>query len=132
MIKKYFTIYFLFSTGVGAYTRFDRAVGWFSLALIVVGAVLSFLSRRTKDRAVKMLIGKWTGLLLTMGILSGLWWGMRDQGVAVLSSHIILYVLYLIGLVWLVNVLRFQFGAYRKMRDAEEKNAIKQKYLEKR
>lgn len=131
-IKHYLTAYFQFGTGVGAYTRIDRLAGWFSLALVVIGIVSAIWSYKTKDKALNILLNRWVNALLTIGILSAIWWVLREQGVAVLSSHIIIEVVYLLGLIWLATILTFQFGVYRRIREIQEKNEIRLKYLDKR
>jgi hypothetical protein len=133
MLHYYLSAAFLLSTGVGVYSHADRILLYFN-ALLIVGGIITgyFANRERENRAFKMLIQRFTSLLLTIGILGSIWSILREQGVVMLSSHVVIMAIYLCLLVWLVAIIKFEATDYQVLVEAERKELARQKYLPKK
>jgi fatty acid desaturase len=133
MFNHYLSAAFLLSTGVGVYSHADKVLLYFN-ALLIVGGVLTwyFYNRERENRAYKMLMQRFTSMLLTIGILASIWSILREQGVVMLSSHVVILAIYLVLLIWLVTIIKFEATDYQVLVEAQRKEDARQKYLPKK
>lgn len=131
MTNHYFTAEFLLDTGVGVYTNGDRALLYLHLALILGAISLSFFMRAQKNRTTRYLLRRWSTLLYTIGILGLVWSVMREQGIVILSSHVIIMAVYVLAAVWTIVLIRYMATDYQVLAEAQRKEEQRQKYLPK-
>jgi len=131
MLSHYFSSQFLFGTGVILYSHGDRYLLIFNIILFLAGVLVNVLSSRKskKNQPASVLLGKWASLLLTMGVLTMLWSVMREQGIVLLSSHIIVAGLYLITIIWALPIIKYQCTKYKVFAAEHKKLVEREKYL---
>lgn len=133
MLHQYLSAAFLLSTGVGVYSHADKVLLYFNALLIVAGVITGYFANREREnRAYKLLMQRFTSMLLTIGILGSIWSILREQGVVMLSSHVVIIAIYLVLLVWLITVIKFEATDYQVLAEAERKESARQKYLPKK
>lgn len=131
MLQHYISAQFLLSTGVAAYSRGDKFLLLFNAILFILGIIFSVVSSRIKrkNQAASKLIARWSALLITMGVLALFWSLLREQGIVLLSAHIIILLIYICALIWVYYVLRYQFTVHKSLAAEQRRLAEKQKYL---
>ena len=109
MLHQYLSAAFLLSTGVGVYSHADKILLYFNALLIVAGVITGYFANREREnRAYKLLMQRFTSMLLTIGILGSIWSILREQGIVMLSSHVVIMAIYLVLLFWLIAVIKFE------------------------
>jgi hypothetical protein len=131
MIKHYFTAAFLLDTGVGVYSIGDRALLYLHCALLLGAIALSFFVRAEKNRTAKYLLRRWATLLYTIGIVGLIWSVMREQGIVILSSHVIIMAIYLVAAFWTAAIIRYMATDYQILAEAHRKEEERLKYIPK-
>jgi len=58
-----------------------------------------------------------------------LWSVMREQGIVLLSSHIIVAGLYLITIIWALPIIKYQCTKYKVFAAEHKKLVEREKYL---
>jgi hypothetical protein len=97
--------------------------------LIVLGIVLLVYRRSTKDRLKKDLIRRWYYFAFTIGILGLIWTGLRYELVRVLSTRFMIVLIYFIGDLWILWLLKYSFVDYKKNRQITDREEQKRKYM---
>lgn len=129
----YFSANFLLSTGVGVYSNGDKALLYLNLAMVIGGAITAIIAGRQHGKhAFKILLQRFASLLLTMGIIALIWSVLREQGVVMISSHVVVLAVYLIALIWLIMIIRYEATDYQVLAEAERREEERQKYLPKK
>jgi membrane protein YdbS with pleckstrin-like domain len=64
-----------------------------------------------------------------MGVLALLWSVLREQGIVLLSSHIIIAIIYVIAIIWALPILRYQCTKYKVFAAEHKKLVEREKYL---
>jgi hypothetical protein len=133
MLHQYLSTAFLLSTGVGVYSHADKVLLYFNALLIVAGVITGYFANREREnRAFKILMQRFTSMLLTIGILGSIWSILREQGVVMLSSHVVVMAIYLCLLIWLISIIKFEATDYQVLVEAQQKEFARQKYLPKK
>lgn len=129
---QYFTAAFLLDTGIGVYSNGDKVLLYFHIALLLGAIALSFFMREQKNRIAKYLLRRWATLLYTIGILGLIWSAMREQGIVILSSHIIIIAIYIAAAVWTIAIIRYMATDYQILASAQRKEEERKRYLPKK
>jgi len=97
--------------------------------LILIGILFKLISLKTKDGLKVKAWRKMFYLFLSMGIVGFIYLFFAWQGVAVLSSRLLLLIIVLVIVVWLAFILHYLLFVIPKLRkDIEEKRKY-QKYI---
>src|SRR3989338_11219998 len=111
-------------------SRSDAVFLWLSLVFVVAAVALGLLAHwEERGNPRKVLFGRLWHLFLTEGLLSLLWAGARYENVRMVSAHLVIFMIYGIGLIWFCYIARYFFSRFRKERDIWQEHALKQKYL---
>lgn len=100
-----------------------------AVATLLLGIVCWVAARRAKNPIRKDFYYRVRAFGLTIGLLGLLWSFLRYERVYILSDMIVILVIYLIGLFWLVKILRYWLNGYKIKLDQFEKEQLKKKYL---
>src|SRR6185503_20310234 len=126
--QKVFTKDFFFSIDRLQLHRVDWVVLYFGGALVLIWLVLWIVRRRLKNPISQQLVARVGKLMLTIGLLEALWFGLRYQNVVWFGTHVVAAGLGVIGLVWLIFIIKYYFTLYRIQRQSWEKEQTKLKY----
>lgn len=127
-IKHLLSHEYLFETGTRGLTSTDQIFMYLGVLTIAIG-VFAFIFKRNKNAITKDLWSRWQGLGFTIGILILIWAGMRYELIRTLSSHFILFVILIIGLIWKLSILKYYFTKYKTAIAEMHKQEEKMKYL---
>lgn len=121
---------YLFGPNPPDLARSDLIFFWVSLVFVVAAIISKIIVFRTAPGSPKrMLWSRIFHLFLTIGILVLLWVGARFENIPWLGTHVVVLSLFLIGLVWLVFIMRYYLVEGRSRQSMWEEEKIKQKYL---
>ncbi len=105
-------------------------------ALLLIGGILSgagiifaLAGRFAPHQYGRQLWYRLSRWAFTIGLLEVLWFGLRYERAVYLGSHLAAFIILLIGVIWLVPILKYCFGQYRRDVDQWQKDQVKQKYL---
>ncbi len=132
MIQHYFSAPFLLDTGIGVYSNGDRSLLYFHIAMVLGAIALTFFVRAQKNRMAKYLLRRWATLLYVIGLLGLIWSTLREQGIVMLSSHVIILVVYLAAAIWTISIIWYMATDYQVLAAAQRKEEERQKYLPKK
>jgi predicted membrane protein len=110
--------------------RSDKGLFVVGGALVIVGIIFRLISWSAKNPFTKALRRRFSTWALTIGLLEALWFGLRYQNTQILGSHLVAFLILLIGLVWFIYILKYALGQYRRNLAQWEKDLLKQKYLQ--
>ena len=133
MLAHYLSSQFLFGTGIALYSRGDKYLLVLNVLIFLVGGVCIVLAskKNLKNNPISVLLAKWASLLLTMGVFALLWSVMREQGIVMLSSHILIAAIYVIAIIWAVPILKYQCTKYKEFANEHQKMVERERYLPK-
>lgn len=127
------TVNYLFGAPVyGVFDVWDKVYLGVALALILTGLVLIMyrkVKRTNKVPFVHELITRFVHLTLTIGVSGLIWGGLKNQLIRVLGTHFIIFLIYIIGLIWLYYILKYWKGDYKKKKQEFIKLQERNKYL---
>jgi uncharacterized membrane protein len=123
MLKHLLTQDFLIAPSfAGLSSISDKTFTTLAILLLASGIFFSVLIRRTKNP-------RWSKLSYTIGVLAIIWVFFRYEGIAQISAHWIILVIYFLGFVWAVNIIRYVLNQYKPRLDAYNKEQMKKKYM---
>ena len=131
MLAHYFSSQFIFGTGITLYSRGDKYLLIFNIILFLAGVLVNVMASRknTKNQPKAVLLAKWASLLLTIGVIALLWSVMREQGIVLLSSHVIIAATYIVAIIWAVPIIKYQCTKYKSFAAEHQKMIEREKYL---
>ena len=129
LITRFFSTQYLFAAPFQLPSHTDHLIYYFGLALVVVGLVLLFIRRSRSADLSKNLLSRWSNLAFYIGLALVIWYLLRYELVALLSTHIVMVVIFVAGIVWLIFLLKYQCGNYRAAQAKLEQEKLKQKYM---
>jgi hypothetical protein len=130
MLKHLLTQDFLIAPSfAGLSSISDKTFTTLAILLLASGIFFSVLIRRTKNPVQKNLYSRWSKLSYTIGVLAIIWVFFRYEGIAQISAHWIILVIYFLGFVWAVNIIRYVLNQYKPRLDAYNKEQMKKKYM---
>ena len=110
--------------------RSDTVFLWLSLVFIVAAIALGLLAYWEElGNPKKVLLARLWHLLLTTGLLGLVWAGARYENVRLVSTHLAIFIVFLIGFIWFATIAKYFFTRFRKERQIWQEQALKQKYL---
>lgn len=127
--KELFSYKYLFAAPNQAPSRYDHWILYFGTALVILGLILWVVKLVSKATLQKNLLGRWVNLTFYIGLLLALWYWLRYQLVSFLSLHIVMLLILLIGIIWLVILIRYQAGTYNLAKKDFEREQLKRKYM---
>jgi len=131
MLSQFTNKFFWFTQPSSFLNQIDKNFGYFFLGLLLVGIIIRIFVWLSKNQLNRRLLLKFWHLLLTIGILGLLWFGFRYENTPILSIRAWMGSILIIGLIWLVFVLKFLAFDYRKLKSEYEREVLKNKYVPK-
>lgn len=123
MISKYF--WFIQSS----LQHSDYVFGFVCSGVVVLGIFLG-LSKRFIDHKVQIkLLGKFSSLFLTMGLVGLLWFLLRYENTPIFGLRYWAGIIILIALVWLIFILKYWIFNFRSEVREYEHEQIKRRYI---
>lgn len=110
--------------------RTDKALLVLGVVLVIVGIVCRLTGTFAPHPFARRLWLRLATWALTIGLLEVLWFGLRYEHTLYLGSHLVAFIILLIGLAWLAPILKYWLGRYRREVEQWHKDEIKQKYLQ--
>ncbi len=99
------------------------------MLLLVLSVVFYVAKHTSKDKLRSSLDNLWFLVTFWIGLFSLLWAGLRYETVEYLSANVIDLTIFVIGIVWALFILKYQFTTYRRARMLYNKELEKKKYL---
>ncbi|MDB4939801.1 MAG: hypothetical protein JWO40_226 [Candidatus Doudnabacteria bacterium] len=130
MFRHLFTSEYMFAPSfVGLHSISDKL--FLALALILLAIAIFFVVtiKNIKNPIQKNLYSRWQNLGFTISILVLIWIFLRYEGIAQISDHWIVLVIYLIGLIWAGSIIRYVLNQYKPKMDAYKGEQLKKKYM---
>jgi len=121
--------YFWFAQPSSILDQADRYILYLFGSMLIVAVVLWIVRRMTPHQINKKLLSKFYSLFLYIGISGVIWYGLRFENTLLLGRRFIAGVIAIVGLVWLVFVLKYAIADFRSEKKAYEKELVKSKYL---
>ena len=110
--------------------RSDQSFFIVSLAFILIGLLTKIVSYQSDvGSPKKLLLSRFFHVFLTSGTLILLWFGSRFENIPMLSTHIVVLLLFVIWIVWLIFIAKYFFKEYRVKQRLWEEEKVKRKYL---
>ena len=129
MLKKFFTVAYMFGPYAIAMSRSEKMFFGISVLLLVLSAILYVAKHTSKDKLRSGLLSLWFHVTFWIGLFSLLWAGLRYETVEYLSANIIDVAIFVIGIVWALFILKYEFTTYRRARALYDKELEKKKYM---
>lgn len=129
MLKKFFTVAYLFGPYAIQMSRSEKLFAAFSVLLLIISAIVYTTKRMSKDVLYRKIAGRWTHLTFWIGLLGVLWAALRYEAIEYLSANVIVLLFFLVGLIWAIRTLVYQLTTYRQLRMDYEKQEQKKKYM---
>ncbi len=127
--KKLYSYNYLFSIDRVILTRSDMLFGLLGLILLVIAVIMKIAARLAPSPVDKAYREKAYTLALSIGALEVVWFGARYQAIRFFGSHFVALGILIIGLIWLVYLVKDIVKYYRPAKEKWEKEQLKQKYL---
>jgi hypothetical protein len=129
MWNKFTDYYFWFSQPSSFLSNEDWLFAYISGGLIVFGVIFYILSWLSKNPVDKTVFKKIWRLGITIGLSGLVWFGIRYENTPMFSQHFWMGLNLLVGLVWLVFILKYLFFKYREAKNEYSREMLKSKYL---
>ena len=110
--------------------RSDKALLIFGAVLVMLGIIFRLTAMMSPHPYARNLWRRLSTWALTIGLVEALWFGFRYEQAQYLGSHLLAFLILLIGLIWLVPILKYWAKQYSSDVAQWEKDQIKQKYLQ--
>ena len=127
--KDFFSEHYLFTNPVGAMALSDRVYLYVGLALIFLGIACALFAYGKKDRLQRAMLMRFRSWAMTIGLLGAIWAGLRYELVRFFSWHFWILLIYLIGLIWGIYLLKYMLFNYRRAKAEQREEALKNKYI---
>lgn len=129
--KKLVSYQYLFQIDRLALSRFDKAVAFLAVALLLLAAVFKFASMSAPSPVDKKYRHRFYSLCLWLGLALAVWFGARYEGVMFFGTHFVAFAILLTGAVCSVWQAVKMFKNYSAEKSAWDKDQLKLKYLPK-
>jgi len=123
---------FWFSVPTLALTSADKALFYFFCALTGVGIVAWVFMYYNEIKGYDLIARKIRSLGLYVGLFGIFWSWLRYENIQIFANRYWAGFLILLGLFWVGRIIKFGFVDYKKICAAEQQQALKEKYLNKR
>lgn len=107
----------------------DRIILIGGAVLVLAGVVMLIVKFISNNHLLKPYFAKITSVLLTIGLLEMLWFLLRTQYVNALGTRFTAAGILLVGLLWLIQPLRYLLFQYKIDYELFQKQQQKEKYL---
>ncbi len=129
IIQRLFSSDYLFGYAYSGLSRSDKIFFAVSLIMTALGIFIFVFKLATRNRHAKDIMQRWVNMFLTIGILAAIWFGLRYELIQGLSTHLVVLLIYLCGLVWAFVIVRYYFKKYRPAMAEYIKDREKKKYI---
>jgi hypothetical protein len=130
--KSIFTTDFWFKIDPSAIYRADQFFLVLGVALVILGIAFRLGGRFSSHQFSKRVWQRLSNLMLTIGLLEIFWYGLRFQNIRLFGTRAVALLMLIMGIIWLVPILRYRFKQYHADVSNWSKEQLKQKYLRQR
>ncbi len=123
--------YFWFAQPSTVLDKYDYAFGYGLAAVALAGILFWVLGYFIRHPVLKIGIAKWRRLLVTTGLIGIVWFAFRYENTPILGRRWWIGLLAVIGLIWLIYILKYMFTKFREEKTEYETNLLKSKYMPK-
>jgi hypothetical protein len=109
----------------------DKVFLYIGIALVVAGIFKLVYSRFSHNKFLSRVASRAGKILITIGLLEGLWYLLRTQYVQALGTKAVAALLLVWLVIWLYFPLRYLFSNYKEDMDRAQREASREKYLKK-
>ena len=128
--KKLISSKYLFEIDTVLMHRSDHLFLIIGIALTAIGIVALLTGRFSSNQFSRKLWYRLSTLTLTIGILEMLWFGFRFEHIRGFGSHFAALAVLLVGVLWLIPIVKYRLTKYRTEIQSWKKEELKQKYLQ--
>ena len=129
--KQYFTPQYLFQINNAYVSPREKLFFLAGVILILLSVVLKIASVLAPNPVDAKYRQKFYRLFLSIGLAEIFWYLCRYENVMFFGTRFVLFLVILIGIVWLAVILAGMFKNYKKEKQTWEKEQVRLKYLPK-
>lgn len=129
MFAKLYDYYFWFTQPATILSRADFVFGYLFLAVLLLAIILGVWARFIPHEVVKKLVKKFFLLTLNLGLVGLFWLAVRFENIPILAERFWAGLILILGLVWLLFIVKYLIFDFRPEKLAYEKEQVKNKYI---
>jgi len=129
--KQYLTPPYLFQINNAYVSPQEKLFFLSGVILILLSVVLKIASVLAPNPVDSKYRRKFYGLFLSVGLAEIFWYLCRYENVMFFGTRFVLFLIILIGIVWLAVILAGMLKNYKKEKQTWEKEQVRLKYLPK-
>jgi len=130
-LKQYFTSQYLFQFNTAYISPREKLFFLAGVILILLSVVLKIASVLAPNPVDAEYRKKFYRLFLSIGLAGIFWYLCRYENAMFFGTRFVLFLIILIGVVWLVAILAGMLKNYKKQKIVWEKEQVRLKYLPK-
>ncbi|HEX9502916.1 MAG TPA: hypothetical protein VF974_01155 [Patescibacteria group bacterium] len=131
MSKRLFDYYFWFAQPPTILEQADKYLGYIFAGLLVLAITFILLKKLSNNSINRGLFQKFWYLTLSTAIMGIVWLGIRYENTQIFGRRYWAGITLLIGIVWLLFIVKYLIFDYRRLKNEYEKEQVKNKYLPK-
>jgi hypothetical protein len=109
----------------------DKMFLYIGIALVVAGILKLLYARFSHNKFLARVASRVGKILITIGLLEGLWYLLRTQFVQALGTRAVAMLLLVWLVIWLYFPLRYLLKNYKEDMEQAQREASREKYLKK-
>ncbi len=126
---QYFSPQYLFQVDRIALHLSDWVFFGIGVVLVALAIIAKLAALYIKHPVTKRLVNRKFKVLLSTGLVEALWFAFRYENATVIGTHIVALLILIVGLLYLIPILKYYFRRYRSEREQWDKEQLKLKYL---
>ena len=131
MWNKISDYYFWFSQSATILSPEDKILLYIPVTLLALAIVFRILASTSKNEVTRKLWKKYWHLALAISLGGISWFGVRFENTPIFGQRYWAGINLIIGIIWLMFILKFTFFDYREQKKEFERELMKSKYLPK-
>ncbi len=131
MLNRFTDYYFWFAQPSTILDQADKFFLYFFGALLIASIIFFIFAKLIKNPVDKKLFKKFWNLFFTISISGLIWFGVRFENAPILGRRYWVALTLIIGLIWLLFIIKYLIFNYKAQRLIYSKEQIKNKYLPK-
>jgi hypothetical protein len=107
----------------------DKAFLYIGGVLAVAGILKLFYARFSRNQFLARIAVRVSKILLTIGLLEGLWYLLRTQYVQFFGTRAVALAILLWGIIWMYYPIKYLFRNYKEDMEKAHREMSREKYL---
>jgi hypothetical protein len=108
----------------------DTVILYAGGALVVIGLLCLVYKFSAKNEFLKKVTGQFATILITVGLLEGIWFLLRWQYVSALGTRVVAALIAVMGLIWLYWPVKYLLTRYKQDMAEAQRKITRDKYLQ--